>query len=372
MINNIFISYRREGGAELARLVYNSLREYGYNPFMDIEDLKSGKFNTALYKKIEESTDMVVILTPGCLERCSNIEDWFRQEINHAIKCNINIIPVMGRGFQMPSFHDLPQDIATLTEYQGVTPSHNLWEASMMQLFKLLKSQPVSNVENFKEKIPASKLIEKRQKNIKTRKKYLIFFFIIIAIVGVSSIIIKNYESEKKGGISLGERYSQLVELGYLLSAIQIAHINLDDPKYDVQKNDIERIIKKLDLKIPKESTGAEMAVYFKNAVNTEYEQICLGIGVYMGVIETAYFAMKSEKITASGIEEARDRLTQSINILQQDLIAMGILNKLEQNEHSKILLNELNHLEKVQNPDFDLILQAIKSQLILSFSNNN
>jgi hypothetical protein len=65
--HDIFISYRREGGEHLAGRVKDALKNRGFSVFMDVEDLKSGKFDEALLGKIEDATDVLVILTPGCL-----------------------------------------------------------------------------------------------------------------------------------------------------------------------------------------------------------------------------------------------------------------------------------------------------------------
>jgi hypothetical protein len=109
---------------------------------MDVEDLKSGRFDVALLREIEEATDVVVIMTPGCLDRCKNEDDWLRQEVRHAIKCHRNIVPIFARGFEMPSPTTLPSDIAELLTYNGLTPASEMFEASIDRLVsKFLKSK---------------------------------------------------------------------------------------------------------------------------------------------------------------------------------------------------------------------------------------
>ena len=51
---DIFISYRREGGLELADSIYQRLINAGYSAFLDLEQLNSGKFNTKLIEVIEQ------------------------------------------------------------------------------------------------------------------------------------------------------------------------------------------------------------------------------------------------------------------------------------------------------------------------------
>lgn len=132
----VFVSYRRETGAQSARLVYDALEKRGYSPFMDVEDLKSGLFNTALYQQIDDSTHMVVVLTANSLDRCTSEDDWLRLEVAYAIQKGKNIVPVMIRGFKWPDV--LPDDLRPLPKYQGISPSHELWKESMDRLCILL------------------------------------------------------------------------------------------------------------------------------------------------------------------------------------------------------------------------------------------
>ena len=143
MPHNIFISYRRDGGKHLAGRIKDALKTRGFSVFMDIEDLKSGRFNSALFAVIEEATDVIAILTPGCLDWCNNEDDWLRQEIGYAIKCKKNIVPIIARGFQMPSAKTLPPDIAELVEFNGFTPSRELFEASMDKLVSMFLRTPL-------------------------------------------------------------------------------------------------------------------------------------------------------------------------------------------------------------------------------------
>ncbi len=90
----VFISYRRDGGDTLAQLLYDRLTKDGYRVFLDVESLRSGKLNKAIYSKIEECTDFLLILPEHGLDRCKNEDDWVRLEIEYAIKLKKNIIPV--------------------------------------------------------------------------------------------------------------------------------------------------------------------------------------------------------------------------------------------------------------------------------------
>ena len=139
---DIFISYRRDGGYETARIIYERLRGLGYRIFFDVETLRSGRFNTELYSKIEGCRDFIVVLAPGSLDRCQKEGDWLRLEIAHAIRNEKNVVPVMTRGFDMPAQNTLPPDIAELVVYNGPEASHRYFDAFLDLLLKFLKSTP--------------------------------------------------------------------------------------------------------------------------------------------------------------------------------------------------------------------------------------
>lgn len=124
----------------MARLVSDSLRERGFDVFMDVEDLKSGQFDESLLREIELSTDVVVILSPGALDRCCNEGDWMAWEIRHAIACGKNVVPVRTRNFSWPA--RLPEELKNLPYFQGIEPSHELFNASMDKLVELLHTKP--------------------------------------------------------------------------------------------------------------------------------------------------------------------------------------------------------------------------------------
>ena len=59
---DVFISYRRDGGGTLAQLIYDRLTERGYRVFLDIESLRSGKFNEKLLEAVNGYEPDLVVL----------------------------------------------------------------------------------------------------------------------------------------------------------------------------------------------------------------------------------------------------------------------------------------------------------------------
>ena len=138
---DIFISYRRDGGDTLAQLIYDRLTDRGYSVFLDIESLRSGKFNEKLFAVIDECKDVVVILPPDALERCSNEGDWLFLELTHALQERKNIIPVMMKGFKWPE--KLPEGLEELQHFNGIQDSKDYFDAVIDKITTLLQSRPV-------------------------------------------------------------------------------------------------------------------------------------------------------------------------------------------------------------------------------------
>ncbi len=143
---DVFISYRREGGYAMARLLYEHLQNVGISAFLDLEELHSGPFNVALYEAIEKSENFVLVLPPDSLCRCQEENDWLRLEAEHAIKLKKNIIPLMLQGFSFPQ--ELPPSLQALPFFNGVQVSREYFNASMKKLISMLNGVKVSTDKN--------------------------------------------------------------------------------------------------------------------------------------------------------------------------------------------------------------------------------
>lgn len=126
---DIFISYRRNGGFDTAKHLYDLLTRDGYRVSFDIDTLRNGDFDVALLKRIEECTDFILIVDKNAFDRCmdpnfDSKKDWLRCELAHALSHNKNVIPIMLAGVN--SYPDnLPKDIATITKKNG--PKHTMY-----------------------------------------------------------------------------------------------------------------------------------------------------------------------------------------------------------------------------------------------------
>lgn len=175
---DIFISYRRkEGGFETANLIHDRLTQAGYKVFMDIENLRSGKFNEQLYRQIDNCKDVIVVLGPNSLERCKNEGDWVRLEVAHAIKSDKNIVPVFLRNFKRPE-EPLPDDIAELLNYEGIEASQELFNAFLEKL--------------------KGKLYSKRHLTWNRIRKQLLFIILPVLILAGTLLFIHYYNKQKE------------------------------------------------------------------------------------------------------------------------------------------------------------------------------
>jgi len=137
---DVFISYRRDGGAATARILRDRLADMGYRVFFDVESLRSGYFNEALYSVIDQCKDVIVVLSPNALDRCVNEDDWVRKEVEHALAKKKNVIPVMLRGFDFPKV--LPESVNSLRFCNGLVASEDFFDAFIEKLTEFLQAKP--------------------------------------------------------------------------------------------------------------------------------------------------------------------------------------------------------------------------------------
>lgn len=178
---DVFISYRRDKGADIARNLQLALTALGFKVYFDLEELTDGKFNEELYKAIKQSQNVIFLMTEGALERCSNEGDWIRKELEYTIDQHINLIPVAPTGTPLSFPEKLPQKLE---------PLKNL-EISELHLEKLFNESVAKIADRFK------------NVNISNRigKYFVIFLLTIIAglvwILLVSHLIFTKFSNWK-------------------------------------------------------------------------------------------------------------------------------------------------------------------------------
>lgn len=103
---DVFISYRHDGGQYLALLLYEHLIQKGVNVFWDKACLRAGHFDEQLYEKIEQSRNLIVVLSPQCIERLIEKGDWICKELHKAFRNEQSPVPVLMVAMENVRFPD--------------------------------------------------------------------------------------------------------------------------------------------------------------------------------------------------------------------------------------------------------------------------
>lgn len=152
MTNNfdIFISYRRKGGFEVAKHIKDLLERDGYSVSFDIDNLRNGDFNSQLMERIAKCKDFILILDAHVFDReideagkivDEGKEDWLISEIAAALKAKKNIIPIMLDGFD--NFPEkLPDSIKDVRYKNGPKYDREYFDAFYEKLKNFFNNSP--------------------------------------------------------------------------------------------------------------------------------------------------------------------------------------------------------------------------------------
>jgi CHASE2 domain-containing sensor protein len=121
-----FISHRTDDDGAAALLIRERMERRGYRCFVDVQSLELGRFDEQILGAIEDSAFFVLILSPGCLERCADSNDWIRRELTHALSHGKTVVPVFKDGFTFDDDKDIPdiEPINQLRKYDGLSYSN--------------------------------------------------------------------------------------------------------------------------------------------------------------------------------------------------------------------------------------------------------
>lgn len=187
---DIFISYRREGGYDTAKHLYDLLVRDGYKVSFDIDTLRSGDFNVQILERIQQCKDFILIVDEHAFDRTLDAtfdpkKDWLRCELAHALKYNKNIIPVFLSG--VAGFPDgLPLDIVDVIKKNG--PAYNRYYFN--DFYETLK-----------------------KRFLHKRSKYNYFFIVVAVLLIVTlTLFIGNFGKEKPEKVEREEYTDVIIE----------------------------------------------------------------------------------------------------------------------------------------------------------------
>ncbi|KAM8991417.1 NAD(+) hydrolase SARM1 isoform 1-T1 [Ara ararauna] len=140
---DVFISYRRSTGSQLASLLKVHLQLHGFSVFIDVEKLTAGKFEDKLTQSVLSARNFVLVLSPNALDKCMEdpeCKDWVHKEIVTALNSGKNIVPVTDH-FEWPDPETLPKDMRAVLKFNGIKWSHEYQEATIDKIIRFLQGR---------------------------------------------------------------------------------------------------------------------------------------------------------------------------------------------------------------------------------------
>jgi hypothetical protein len=144
---DVFLSYRRLGGADFAHLLKISLTLMGLTVFLDIDNLGTGNFDAKLVSSLQCSSNVILVWTKGCFDRFLHdsdplCQDFVRKEYSVALKERKNIVPVYKEDFVFPDVAAIPDDVKGVLSLNAIKFIGEYREASLEKIKKSLVLLP--------------------------------------------------------------------------------------------------------------------------------------------------------------------------------------------------------------------------------------
>ena len=136
---DVYLTYPRPNGAELASLIKMQLEMRGISVFSDSQH--SRHLNKHNLRIIQETKHFVLILPPGGLDTClvENMENKkLQEEIVAALAADANIVPVTDN-FQWPDQEELHEDVRGVSYFNCVRWVHDYQSACIDKLERFLR-----------------------------------------------------------------------------------------------------------------------------------------------------------------------------------------------------------------------------------------
>ncbi len=140
---DVFISYRRKGGAEKAQLVKSEIKQRGVEEehiFLDTHSLHDGDFEQKIKVAIEQSQSVIIIISKGCFDEVKETDFWYI-EIKEALLQGKKVIPIFFDGITSFATLNVPQELEELTKKNAVTYQHEYADAAFDKLVMFIGLQ---------------------------------------------------------------------------------------------------------------------------------------------------------------------------------------------------------------------------------------
>ena len=144
----VFISYRRTN-FPWAMAIYQYLVGCGYDVFLDYTGIGPGDFEQVILANIRGRAHFLALLTPSALDKCDEPGDWLRREIETALDCKRNIVPIFLEDFNFDSpniARHLTGKMELLRHYNGFEVPMRFFQYAMKDLDEKRLSVPLDSV----------------------------------------------------------------------------------------------------------------------------------------------------------------------------------------------------------------------------------
>merc|ERR1711915_125722 len=144
----VYLTYPKSNGAELASLIKMQLELRGISVFSDSH--KSIHLSKHRLRIIQETKHFVLILPPGGLDSClleNEGRDKLHAEIVAALAADANIVPVTDN-FQWPDTEELREDVRAVSYFNSVRWVHDYQDACIGKLERFLRGDTMIKIDS--------------------------------------------------------------------------------------------------------------------------------------------------------------------------------------------------------------------------------
>lgn len=148
----VFISYRHDDVADLAGRLADRLRVRSdfEAVFLDVDVIAYGAdFAASIKSALNSRPACIVIIGPRWLGQCENNlprifdpEDWVRLEVAAMLEADLQVIPILAGGTEMPKAAALPGALHRLTTLNALRIRHESFQSDMDTLAMALLGRP--------------------------------------------------------------------------------------------------------------------------------------------------------------------------------------------------------------------------------------
>lgn len=134
MEHGVFICYRRAAGF-VARAVKQHLETYGYQCFLDVENLQGGQFDSAIFNEINRRKHFLIIVGKDTFASEPTATDWMLEEMRVAVETARNIVPLLLDNEAALELSRINQPgLDSLRTLNGLAINHAFFSESMERL----------------------------------------------------------------------------------------------------------------------------------------------------------------------------------------------------------------------------------------------